>query len=552
MTTTTDVLVIGGGATGAGVLRDLARRGLRGVLVDRGDPGSGTSGRYHGLLHSGARYVVSDPLAARECAAENEILRRIAPRTIEDTGGWYVQAPGDPDAYVAGFAAACDASGVPCEERPVGELLAREPGLHPDLQRAFHVCDAALEPWELIEANLADAVAHGAEVRRYARVTAIERAGRRILNVTVADERTGSTERIVPRLVVSAAGAWAGGLAALAGVHLRILPGRGTMLVFAERLSDSVINRCHPPGDGDLMVPVHTVSILGTTDVQVRDPDDTAVERAEVAALLAEGERLFPSLRERRVLRAYAGVRPLYEPPADGADGAEAGGPRGERTIRRSHVVIDHAAQDGVDDFVSIVGGKLTTYRLMAEQTVDLVMRKLGTSARCTTADELLPGHEPRHYHWLGARLATHEAAGGGDADLICECELVTRPDLDAFLDARWPCSLDDVRRGTRLGMGPCQGGFCTFRAAGVIAEREARRGASLDGVADLASTSAASFLDERLKGIRPVAWGRQLQEALLVEGLYRGVLGLTRPAATDVAAEAADGVAQEAADAVG
>ena len=249
-----------------------------------------------------------------------------------------------------------------------------------------------------------------------------------------------------------------------------------------------------------------------------------------MAALLDEGERLFPGLRERRVLRAYAGVRPLYEPPADDADGAGAAATPGGRMIRRSHVVIDHAAQDGVDDFVSIVGGKLTTYRLMAEQTVDLVMRKLGTSARCTTADEVLPGQEPRRNHWLGARLAAHEAAGGGDADLICECELVTRPELDGFLDERWPCSLDDVRRGTRLGMGPCQGGFCTFRAAGVIAEREARNGARpWRPWPALPSTSAEAFLEERLNGLRAVAWGRQLQEALLVEGLYRGVLGLPR-----------------------
>ena len=542
MTSTTDVLVIGGGATGAGVLRDLARRGLRGLLVERGDPGSGTSGRYHGLLHSGARYVVSDPLAARECAVENEILRRIAPRTIEDTRGWYVQAPGDPDAYTAGFAAACAAAGVPCEERPVGEVLAHEPALDPDLQRAFAVRDAALEPWELIEANLADAIAHGAEVRRYTSVVAVERAGRRILSVTLADERSGSTGRVVPRLVVSAAGAWAGRVAALAGVRLQILPGRGTMLVFAERLSDAVINRCHPPGDGDLMVPVHTVSILGTTDVQVSDPDDTTVERAEVAALLDEGERLFPALRERRLLRAYAGVRPLYEPPAED-DGAGDGASPGGRMIRRSHVVIDHAARDGVDDLVSIVGGKLTTYRLMAEQTVDLVMRKLGTSARCTTADEALPGQEPARHHWLGARLASHEAAGGGDADLICECELVTRPELDAFLDTRWPCSLDDVRRGTRLGMGPCQGGFCTFRAAGVIADREARRGASPEAVAGLAATAADAFLEERLKGLRAVAWGRQLQEALLTDGLYRGVLGLPRSPAVDASPETSDAV---------
>ncbi|HXX60921.1 MAG TPA: anaerobic glycerol-3-phosphate dehydrogenase subunit GlpA [Candidatus Sulfotelmatobacter sp.] len=543
MTSTTDVLVIGGGATGAGVLRDLARRGLRGLLVERGDPGSGTSGRYHGLLHSGARYVVSDPLAARECAVENEILRRIAPRTIEDTRGWYVQAPGDPDAYTAGFAAACAAAGVPCEERPVGEVLAHEPALDPDLQRAFAVRDAALEPWELIEANLADAIAHGAEVRRYTSVVAVERAGRRILSVTLADERSGSTGRVVPRLVVSAAGAWAGRVAALAGVRLQILPGRGTMLVFAERLSDAVINRCHPPGDGDLMVPVHTVSILGTTDVQVSDPDDTTVERAEVAALLDEGERLFPALRERRLLRAYAGVRPLYEPPAEDDDGAGDGASPGGRMIRRSHVVIDHAARDGVDDLVSIVGGKLTTYRLMAEQTVDLVMRKLGTSARCTTADEALPGQEPARHHWLGARLAAHEAAGGGDADLICECELVTRPELDAFLDTRWPCSLDDVRRGTRLGMGPCQGGFCTFRAAGVLADREARRGASPEAVAGLAATAAEAFLEERLKGLRAVAWGRQLQEALLTDGLYHGVLGLPRSPAVDTSPETPDAV---------
>ncbi len=543
MTTTTDVLVIGGGATGAGVLRDLAHRGLRGLLVDRGDPGSGTSGRYHGLLHSGARYVVSDPLAARECAVENEILRRIAPRSIEDTGGWFVQAPGDPEAYAVGFSAACTAAGVACDERPVGELLAREPNLHPALQRAFRVRDAALEPWELIEANLADAVAHGADVRRYARVTGIERAERRILSVTVADERSGSLERIVPRLVVSAAGAWAGGVAALAGVDLRLSPGRGTMLVFAQRLSDTVVNRCHAPGDGDIMVPVHTVSILGTTDVQVTDPDDTAVERAEVASLLDEGERLFPALRQRRILRAYAGVRPLYEPPAEASGEARGGVPGGDRMIRRSHVVIDHALHDGLDDYVSIVGGKLTTYRLMAQETVDVVARKLGTTVRCTTAQEVLPGQEPASHHWLGARLAAHEADGGGDADLLCECELVTRSDLDAFLDAREPCTLDDVRRGTRLGMGPCQGGFCTFRASGVIAARAARRGVPLEAVAGLAGDSAVAFLDERTRGIRSVAWGRQLQELLLVEGLYRGVLGLARPV---------DQPAGEAPDAVG
>ncbi len=99
-----DVLVIGGGATGAGILRDLSRRGLRCLLVEKGDLGTGTSGRYHGLLHSGGRYVAEDAPAARECIAENVVLRRIAPACIEDTGGWFVSTPDDPEDYADGFA----------------------------------------------------------------------------------------------------------------------------------------------------------------------------------------------------------------------------------------------------------------------------------------------------------------------------------------------------------------------------------------------------------------------------------------------------------------
>ena len=102
-----DVVVIGGGATGAGVLRDLAMRGLRATLVERGDFASGTSGRYHGLLHSGARYVESDPISARHCIEENAVLRRIAPGTIEPTGGYFVATPSDPDDYLERFPAAC-------------------------------------------------------------------------------------------------------------------------------------------------------------------------------------------------------------------------------------------------------------------------------------------------------------------------------------------------------------------------------------------------------------------------------------------------------------
>jgi glycerol-3-phosphate dehydrogenase len=176
----------------------------------------------------------------------------------------------------------------------------------------------------------------------------------------------------------------------------------------------------------------------------------------------------------------------------------------------------------------SIVGGKLTTYRLMAQDTADTVTRKAGLSARATTAQEPLPGGEhASQYHWLGGRLAAHEAEGGGDAALICECEFVTRNMLEEVLERRWPCSLDDVRRATRLGMGPCQGGFCTFRAAGAVADHAARVATSPAEVGEATETAMRQFLRERQRGTQPIAHGRQLQEALITAGFQWGTLGL-------------------------
>ena len=154
---TVDVLVIGGGATGAGILRDLARRGMKALLVERSDFATGTSGRYHGLLHSGGRYVAKDRQAAEECVEENRVLRRIAPASIEDTGGYFVATPDDPDDYVAAFPENCRLAGVDCDEIAIKDLLGREPALNPQIRRAFRVPDGSIEPWMLIEATVADA-----------------------------------------------------------------------------------------------------------------------------------------------------------------------------------------------------------------------------------------------------------------------------------------------------------------------------------------------------------------------------------------------------------
>ncbi|HEU0243436.1 MAG TPA: FAD-dependent oxidoreductase, partial [Candidatus Limnocylindrales bacterium] len=416
--------------------------------------------------------------------------------------------------------------------------LAAEPALNRRIRRAFRVPDGSIEPWQLVDSTLADARLRGSEALSYQRVIGFDVVGGRIVAATLRSERDGTVSKVWVQFVVSASGAWAGQIAALARVHVEMTPGKGTMLIYNHRMTDAVINRCHRSADGDIMVPVHTVAILGTTDIKVPDPDDYEITREEVVGLVAEGAKLFPDLPRLRILRAYAGVRPLYRPPADAADGGS------NRAISRAHAILDHADQ-GVDNFVSIVGGKLTTHRLMAEETVNAVAAKLGVTAPCTTADEVLPGQPGGHTYWLGHRLADHEAEGGGDADLLCECELVTRRMAEDYLDTHWPCTIDDVRRGTRVGMGPCQGAFCTFRVAGLIAERlDARSAAAAPAVpgtnaadgtaagsgvahAAIADRALTAFLRERFKGTRPIAQGRQLQELLMANGIYVGVLGL-------------------------
>ena len=245
--------------------------GLRAMLVERGDFASGTSGRYHGLLHSGARYVESDPISARHCIEENAVLRRIAPGTIEPTGGYFVATPEDPDDYLERFPAACAAAGIDAEPVTLEELFRAEPLLNREMRAAYRVPDASLEPWELVDANLASARDHGAEAHRYTPVVGFERdSSGAVAAVRTRDARTGEERTIGCRAVISAAGAWAGAVAALAGATLHMSPGKGSMLILNRRLTSAVVNRLAPPSDGDILVPVHTVCILGTTDIDGR------------------------------------------------------------------------------------------------------------------------------------------------------------------------------------------------------------------------------------------------------------------------------------------
>jgi glycerol-3-phosphate dehydrogenase len=506
-----DVLVIGGGATGAGVAWDAALRGFDVMLVERGDLAEGTSGRFHGLLHSGGRYVVKDPVAAEECVVENAILRDVIPDCIEDTGGLFVTTPDDDPAYGDRFLEGCRAANLPAEEIEVAEALRREPRLNPAILRAFTVPDASIDAWKTVWSFARGAAAHGARILTYHRVTDLHVSDGAVTGARLHNERTGEDIDVEVGFVLNASGAWAAQILHMAGIEdVGVVPGKGIMIAMNHRLVDTVINRCTMPADGDILVPIRTVSVIGTTDIHAADPDEIPVTQAEVDQMLDDGERLVPGFREARALRVWAGVRPLFQD-------AKTAAVTDTRDVSRTHAVVDHRERDGVDGLLTMSGGKLTTLRLMAQDLVDAMCAQLGEDRPSRTRTERPPGNEDGDSYRLGSRLRRREETLQ-DEQLICECELIGRRRLEEAMRRRGTADLDDIRRNLRLGMGPCQGGFCIYRAAGILHGVD-----RLDGAQ--ASAALRDFLEERWKGVWPILYGDQLRQARLDDWIFQGLL---------------------------
>ena len=185
--------------------------------------------------------------------------------------------------------------------------------------------------------------------------------------------------------------------------------------------------------------------------------------------------------------------------------------------MSRTHAVVDHRERDGVDGLLTMSGGKLTTMRLMAQDIVDAMCTQIGDRRPCRTHEEHPPDNEDEQGYSLGSRLRRREASLQ-DEQLICECELIGRSRLEQAMRRRGTTNLDDIRRTMRLGMGPCQGGFCIYRATGIL-----HAVGHLDGAE--AATSLRNFLQERWKGVWPILYGDQLRQARLDDWIFQGLL---------------------------
>jgi glycerol-3-phosphate dehydrogenase len=377
------VLIVGGGGTGGALAHDLALRGVRVTLVERGEFTSGTTGRHHGLLHSGARYAVNDQESAVECIEENLLLRKIAPGSFEENDGLFVAITDDDMDYLPQVLAGCEATGIPTQRLSPAEALALEPMLNPELKAAVRVPDATMDAMRMPMRFFATAKSNGAELLNYVEVTGFLVHEGVVSGAAVHDHVTGRDAEIHADLVVNATGPWSEKVARMAAVDVPIRPSPGVMLAVRGRLCNMVVNHLHRSGDGDIVVPQRGLSVIGTSSWVVEDPDDLDVPEEHVRRMVEEGSKLIPAVREAEFRAAWSAARPLIG-PSDADSGRE---------LSRTFKTIDHAETDGVEGFVTITGGKGTTLRGMAEVCADVVVHKLGIEAPCRTRDTVLLPH---------------------------------------------------------------------------------------------------------------------------------------------------------------
>ncbi len=509
----TQVLIIGGGATGTGLARDLALRGVHCTLVEKSNLNAGASGRNHGLLHSGARYVGTDPIAARECHEENLLLKKLIPQVIEDTNGLFVAIEGDDEQYVADFPHLCEKCGIPAQALSVDEAREFEPGLSVKLIAAYRVDDGAIDPFALCRENIAQAQSLGSTLLLHTEVIGFKKQGNHITRTLLRDRLTGTESAIEADIVVNAAGAWVGKIAGMAGISIHMLYSKGTLLVTGHRFTTHVVNRLRAPHDGDILVPGGSVSILGTTSIRVESPDVTLPTFPELDLLVNEGAAMLPALKNTRYVRSYAGVRPLL----DLENGVN------DRSVSRGFSLLDHS-EDGLENFFSIPGGKLTTYRFMAEKTGDVICDRLGVKKPSVTAVDPVPPTGMERWSEPGAGARAWIKKRDPADPVLCECEIVPQSLIKGVISSirtkDKKASLLAIGEATRVGKGACQGTFCGARITAEMYDNGDLRGD--DGLGDL-----KDFLRERWRGERPVLWDGQLIQAELKEALYCGLAGL-------------------------
>lgn len=517
-----DVLVIGGGIVGCGIARDAALRGFRVALVEQRDLGSGTTSRPTRLIHGGLRYLeILDLELVRSDLREREILLHVAPHLVFPLRfllPYYDASFFQRSKLRAGMVLydllSFDKS-LPRRQWLSREaVLAEEPTIRPEgLQGAWTFYDAQVPLVErLVVENALDAAAAGALVLNHARVGRFLRdASGGVTGAVVRDLMTSQDFDVRARITVNATGAW------LDITSRDVVPGRpralrltkGVHLVTPIGTRNGIVEFAESDGRLFFVTPWLGSSLIGTTDTDYAgDPGEVTADECDVRYLQREARRAFPTAPFDRIHYASAGVRALVR-----VEGVREG------EVSRKHALVDHERRDRIRGLISVVGGKITAYRAIAEEVGNLASRKLGRETSSSTERRPLPGGGAADRLWMENDLwpraralglardqaehllmvygsLAHELLDMVDSDhslgeRVCPDHSTIGAQVLRAVDHEWATSLGDVLlRRTPLGLMPDQAVDC----AGEVADR---MGELLGWDAAETAEQTAAYLDE-------------------------------------------------------
>jgi glycerol-3-phosphate dehydrogenase len=543
-----DVIVIGGGVNGTGVARDAAIRGLRVALFERNDLGFGASGNSSGMIHGGPRYLSHNPDVTYTSCLDSGHIQRIAPHLlfrIPFLVPIYERQSLSARIQLAGYDAFFDLydryqdlkRGKKHVRFDADELRRLEPGLV-ETSGGVSFDEWGIDGVRLCVGNVVDAVERGAEAHVHATVTELlRRDDGTVFGVRYRDRITGQIGKRTAKVVVNATGAWApltASLGGLANSTAPVRPGKGIHVFLDRRLTNYAIVARAIDNRQVFLMPWQNMSVLGTTDDDYYgDLDDVIATTDEVRYLVQAVERVFPAVRSARAIGTWGGVRPtMYR-----------WGPS-EDELSREHRIVDHR-EHGADGLYSMIGGKLASYRLFAEEMTDIIAQRLGVRAECRTHTLFLPGGdalvdpmqlvtdggmeavtasrlEYRHGS-RSLRILERMQRTPREAAVVCACEPVTEAEVRYVVENEWAHSVEDVARRTRLGLGACGGMRCAARCGRIVAEMTGQS-------PEAGLRMSVEFLDTALRRRLPALGPEQARQEALAMASLRAEIGYEFP----------------------
>ncbi len=533
-----DVAIIGGGINGVGVARDCAMRRLKTILFEKRDLCAGSTGACSGMIHGGPRYLETEREVTRKSCEDSGAIQRIAPNLLFRIPILIPVMKSDPKIYfemVETFAKAYDSfssikGGKPHVRLNRAEVQELDAGFSDEIVGAVSMDEWGTDPFRLVVLNAKSAVESGAEIRTQARVEKLAMDGNKVIGVHVTEN--GVKRLVRAKIVLNLTGPWAPFIDPKRMKSISMRPSKGVHLTLDRRIVNvSLVCKAIDGRESVFILPHEHTTIIGTTDDDYYGhPDNVSITQDEVSYLIQAVERYFPTLTDYRILRAWVGIRPTLH-----SWGIS------ESSLSRDHVIYDHE-KDGAAGLYTMIGGKLAAYRMMAQEMTDLICQRLKIKEECRTALVTLPGcttelpweEESKERginpiavrrlmfrHGTNALEILENAQKNPElAQTICECEQVLASEVEFCVRNEWATTLNDIRRRTRLGMGPCQGCQCAMHTSQLM-------GRLLNWSKDQVQHEADRFVESRYRGNAPVLYGEQLKQEEYTRYLWAKKAGI-------------------------